>query len=214
VAPSSSGDVPDRSLAQVTEFGTLHWLRCFVRRRVGLVVTRGLHRRVRFGSRCDVRRNSQFLVARGTTVRFGSGCVLDRGFTLENRGRIDVGDRTVFGHHCTLAAQESIDIGRQCLIGEMVSIRDHDHRFTSPDLPIIDQGRTSAPVRIGDNVWIGAKTSVGKGVSIGANSIVGAHSVVTADLPANCVAVGVPARVIRYRENAAPDEVRDRAAAR
>jgi acetyltransferase-like isoleucine patch superfamily enzyme len=49
-------------------------------------------------------------------------------------------------------------------------------------------------------VWVGAKATVTTGVSIGSNTVIGAHAVVTGDLPANCVAVGIPARVIRYRE--------------
>ena len=180
------------------DFGWLHRTRGFIRRRAGLTLVRLRHPRVRFGSRCDVRRGARFLVARGAPVSLGSGCVLDYGFTLECRGRLDVGERTVFGHHCTVASDAGVTIGRDCLIAEMVSIRDHDHAFDST-APIIDQGRDSAPVCIGDNVWIGSKATVTKGVTIGANTVVGAHAVVTGDLPADCVAVGIPARVLRYR---------------
>ncbi|MBF6555709.1 MAG: hypothetical protein IVW52_05960 [Acidimicrobiales bacterium] len=81
----------------------------------------------------------------------------------------------------------------------MVSIRDHDHAFSSTDVSIVDQGRETAPIRIGDNVWIGGKATITKGVSIGSNSVIGAHAVVVRDLPADCVAVGIPARVIRHR---------------
>jgi maltose O-acetyltransferase len=125
--------------------------------------------------------------------------VLDHGLTVECRGRLEVGERTVFGHHCTLAADEEISIGRDCLIAEMVAIRDHDHAFSSTTAPIVEQGRATAPVRIGDNVWIGGKVSVTKGVTIGSNTVVGAHAVVTGDLPPDCVAVGIPARVLRHR---------------
>ena len=183
-----------------TEFGTVHWARGFLRRRLGLAITRLRHRRVRFGAHCDVRRGARFEVARRADVRFGDGCVLDHGFTLESRGRIRVGNRTVFGHHCTVAADEGVEIGNDCLIAEMVSVRDHDHAFSSTEVSIIDQGRTTAPVRIGDNVWVGAKATITKGVSIGANTVVGAHAVVTGDLPAGCVAVGIPARVVRRRD--------------
>lgn len=191
-------------MAVVTEFGTVHWARAYLRRRVGLALTRLVHPRVQFGSRCDVRSGARFEVARGATARFGHGCVLDHGFTLESRGRIDVGDRTVFGHHCTVAADESVEIGENCLIAEMVSIRDHNHDFSSEVVSIIDQGRSTAPIRIGDNVWVGAKATITKGVTIGANSVVGAHAVVTRDLPADCVAVGIPARVVRYRDGTTP----------
>ncbi len=181
------------------DFGMAHRARGFLRRRAGLVLTRLRHRRVRFGSRCDVGRGARFLVGRGVEVTFGRGCVLDQGLTVECRGRLEVGDRTVFGHRCTIASDESVSIGRDCLVAEMVSIRDHDHAFSSSEVSIIDQGRATAPVRIGDNVWIGSKATVTKGVTIGSNTVVGAHAVVTTDLPADCVAVGIPARVLRYR---------------
>ncbi len=56
------------------------------------------------------------------------------------------------------------------------------------------------PVRIGNNVWIGSRVMVLKGASIGDNSVIAAMSVVTSAIPANCVAAGVPAKVIRKIE--------------
>jgi acetyltransferase-like isoleucine patch superfamily enzyme len=82
----------------------------------------------------------------------------------------------------------------------MVSIRDHDHCFDRLDIPVREQGAVSAPITIGRNVWIGAKVTVTKGISIGDNAIVGANAVVTKDIPANAIAVGIPARVIRTRQ--------------
>jgi acetyltransferase-like isoleucine patch superfamily enzyme len=200
VTSRRSRDAATSRLSVATEFGTILWARGYIRRRAGLILTRLFHPRVEFGHLCDVRRNARFRVAKGANTRFGAGCILDGGFTLENRGRIDVGDRTVFGHHCTVAADMSIVIGENCLIGEMVSIRDHDHSFSSSDVLIIDQGRKASPIRIGDNVWIGAKATITSGVCIGSNVIIGAHAVVTRDIPPNCVAMGIPARVIRHRE--------------
>ncbi len=185
------------------EFGMVALARGFVRRRLGLAWTRLRHRRVSWGARCDVRPGARFRVARGARVRFGEGCVLDRGFDLESRGVVEVGDRTVFGHHCTVAADRSVIIGRHCLLAELVSVRDHDHAFDEVDRVVLDQGRVTAPVRIGDNVWLGAKVTVTKGVTIGSDVVVGAHAVVTSDLPDGCVAVGIPARVIRTGEGGA-----------
>lgn len=132
-------------------------------------------------------------------VSFGERCILDRSLTIESEGVLKVGDRTIFGHHCTVAAVESVEIGEDCLIAEMVSIRDHDHCFDRTDVPIRDQGSIKAPVRIGNNVWLGSKVTVVRGVSIGDNAIVGANSVVTKDIPANAIAVGAPAKVVRIR---------------
>lgn len=200
MASSRSGDLGRSRFRTVTEFGILFWARGYLRRRIGLLLTRCAHPRIAFGRLCDVRHPVRFRVARGAETRFGTGCIIDEGFVLENRGRVAIGDRTVFGHHCTIASDESVIIGGHCLIGELVSIRDHDHSFASSRRPIIDQGRKTAPVEIGDNVWIGAKATVTTGVSIGSNTVIGANAVVTGNLPANCVAVGIPARVIRYRE--------------
>jgi acetyltransferase-like isoleucine patch superfamily enzyme len=94
---------------------------------------------------------------------------------------------------------ESIEIGEDCLIAEMVSIRDHNHRFDRLDVPVRCQGMASAPIRIGRNVWIGGKATIIKGVTIGDNAVIGANAVVTHDVPANSIAVGVPARVIKVR---------------
>lgn len=196
---SHPGTTGWRRLRAATEFGTISWARGYTRRRLGLLVRRLRHHRVKFGRLCDIRRPAQFRVARNARTHFGGGCIFDEGFTLENRGVIDVGGHTVFGHHCTIAADESIVIGRRCLIGELVSIRDHDHSFSSSTIPIIDQGRETSPIVIGDNVWIGAKATITTGVSIGSNTVIGAHAVVTGDVPANSVAVGIPARVIRDR---------------
>ncbi len=198
-AAHGEGDPPLPG-SSADEFGFGRRARGFLRRRLGLSLFRLAHPRIHLGARCDVRSGGLFLVARGAVARFGARCVIDRGFTLECRGRLEVGDGTVFGHHCTVAADRSIDIGRDCLFAELVSIRDHDHAFADPSTAIIDQGRSTAPIRIGDNVWIGAKATVTRGVTIGRNTVVGAHAVVTRDLPANCVAVGVPARVVRMRD--------------
>lgn len=182
------------------EFGGFYRFRGYVRRRLGLAITRVRHHRVRFGSLCDVRSGSHFAIGRRADVRFGDRCVLDYGFTLESSGHLEVGSGSVFGHHCTIAVERSVIIGKGCLFGEMVSIRDHDHAFANTETAILHQGRISSPVLIGDDVWVGAKATITQGVTIGAGSVVGAHAVVTHDLPPGSVAVGVPARIVRMRD--------------
>lgn len=169
-------------------------------RRARLAWRRLRHPRARFGAGCDIRRGLCLYIEEGGRVRFGPRCVLDRDMTIEARGLLDVGAGTIFGHHVTLGVNERVSIGDDCLIAEMVAIRDHDHRHDRLDVPIRDQGSVSAPVTIGRNVWLGGKVTVLKGVTIGDNAIVGANAVVSRDIPANAIAVGVPARVIRMRE--------------
>jgi acetyltransferase-like isoleucine patch superfamily enzyme len=59
---------------------------------------------------------------------------------------------------------------------------------------------------IGDDVWLGARAFIGAGVTIGSGCVVSAGSVVTKSLPENSVAVGVPARIVRRREDYGPRE--------
>lgn len=86
---------------------------------------------------------------------------------------------------------EEIRIGQNVAISHNVIIRDSDnHQITG-------QKNVSLPIKIGNHVWIGMNSTVLKGVNIGDGSVIGAGSVVTRDIPAGCLAVGVPARVIR-----------------
>ena len=170
------------------------------RRRTLLRAYRLRYRQVSFGAGCDVRAELRMTVLSSAEVVFGAGCVLDHGLVVEARGRLVVGDRTIFGHHCTLASHESLEIGADCLIAEMVSIRDHDHARALPGVPYREQGVVVAPVTIGDNVWIGSKATVLRGVTIGDGAVVGAGAVVTRDVPAGAVVGGVPARPLQVRD--------------
>lgn len=166
-------------------------------KRLRLAWHRLICRRAQFGSRTDIR--SRFCLRMGPNARVavGPGCVLDNDMTIECEGSLEIGARTIFGHHCTVASRRAVIIGEDCMIAEMVSIRDHNHRFDKIGIPYREQGMMLAPVRIGRNVWIGAKVTVLMGVTIGDNSVIGANAVVTKDVPADSIAVGIPARVIR-----------------
>lgn len=126
----------------------------------------------------------------------GSGGVLQANVTLQVRGHLAIGPDAFIGEGTVIVARDEILIGRDVLIAEHVTIRDQNHAYGGA-LPTSKSGFVTAPIRIGDNVWLGAKVTVLKGVSIGNNVVVGANSVVTRDLPDNVVAVGAPARVVR-----------------
>ncbi|HEY5247287.1 MAG TPA: acyltransferase [Dermatophilaceae bacterium] len=168
-------------------------------------IARLTHRSVTFGPGCVVRRGLHLTVEDDGRVRFGEGCVLDRNLTVECRGILDVGARTIFGHTCTIGVRHRIVIGEDCLIAELVSIRDHDHRFADLAVPIREQGADVADVVIGRNVWIGSKATVLKGVTIGDDAIVGAGAVVTRDVPAGAIVLGIPATFVRYRDGTGSD---------
>lgn len=91
-----------------------------------------------------------------------------------------------------------ITIEDDVMMGSGVHLYVNNHRFDSPDVPIIDQGHyVSEPVVLKKGCWLGANVIVLPGVTIGENSVIGAGSLVTKSVPAGVLAAGNPARVIR-----------------
>ena len=96
-------------------------------------------------------------------------------------------------NNVTLHCFEKIDIGEDVAIADNVTIRDSDnHRITSEE-----NYKMTQPISIGNHVWIGINVTILKGVKIGDGAIIAAGAVVTRDVPAGCLAAGVPARVIK-----------------
>jgi acetyltransferase-like isoleucine patch superfamily enzyme len=132
------------------------------------------------------------------TVRFGRGVILTGDIVpieliCRSHAHISIGDHTFINYGLSISAFKKVSIGHHCLIGHHVLIVDRnehgvDHRDTPPP---------PAPVVIEDHVWIGSRVVILPGVCIGHHSVVGAGSVVTKSVPANCLAVGNPARVVR-----------------
>lgn len=154
-----------------------------------------VHRNVIVGARASVGRGCRLRLDPEATLELGERCDVDDGTTLAvyGRGRLALGARSFVGHHATIAAHELVAIGAGTFLAEMVSVRDHDHVPGSP--PSSGEVWVS-PVRIGDDVWLGAKVTVLRGAEIGDRAVVGAHAVVRGVVPAGAVAVGVPAKVI------------------
>lgn len=106
---------------------------------------------------------------------------------------ISVGSGTYINFNCNFVDDGKITIGKNVMFGPAVTIATVSH----PINPSYRMYMYTSPVTIEDNCWIGAGTVICPGVTIGKNSVIGAGSVVTKDIPANCVAVGNPCRVLR-----------------
>lgn len=110
------------------------------------------------------------------------------------RAEMTFGDACLVTPGCRFMAGERITIGSGCMFGHSATITDCDWHGVYDRTDV--HGQTK-PVELGDNVWLGDGAFVGKGVTIGENAIIGARAVVTSDIPANAIAVGNPAKVIR-----------------
>jgi len=117
-----------------------------------------------------------------------------------HEGLVTIGAKTVLGQECTISAFEHVSIGRECVIADRVMMIDFDHGVVDVERPIRAQGIYKRAVSVGHNVWIGYGACILRGVTVGDNAIIGTNSVVTSDVPDNAVVGGVPARVLRMRE--------------
>ena len=100
----------------------------------------------------------------------------------------------------TICAAVSVEIGTNVLLGANVTVMDTDFHAIKPEGRRKNKGNVnikSSPVVIGDNVFVGSNSHILKGVHIGENSVIRAGSVVVNDIPANVIAVGNPAHVVR-----------------
>ena len=96
---------------------------------------------------------------------------------------------------CIMLDGGGIEIGDNVLFGPRVGIYTSNHAMDAWERT---HGACYAkPVRIGNNVWVGAGVHINQGVTIGDNTIIGSGSVITKDIPTNVVAAGVPCKVIR-----------------
>jgi len=141
-------------------------------------------------------------------VEFGQGVCLAGDivpieFVCHKGARISIGDHTFINYGSSISAYKQVKIGRHCLLGHHTLIVDrNEHGVEQREI-----APPPAPVIIEDHVWIGSRVIILPGRSVGHHSVIGAGSVVTKNIPANCLAVGNPARVVRRFVRAGqPDE--------
>lgn len=121
------------------------------------------------------------------------------GVIIQGSGQLFLGEKSFVGDYCVIGCNSEITIGRDVMIAQAVTIRDTDHAFGRTDIPMNRQGITTAPIRIGDDVWIGHGAAILKGVTIGQGAIVATGAVVNRDVAPYDIVGGVPARVIGNR---------------
>ncbi len=125
----------------------------------------------------------------------GEGAWIRPPLTVDYGENIHVGAKTFINNNLTALDVARITIGEDCQIGPNVQLLTPTHPVEPQ--PRRDKLEAAEPISLGDNVWLGGGVIVCPGVTIGDNSVIGAGSVVTHSLPANVIAVGNPARILR-----------------
>jgi acetyltransferase-like isoleucine patch superfamily enzyme len=153
------------------------------------IKTSAVGRLGRISGKLSVRNKGRFYVGRNVSFHAKP---LPSSVSVEKEAELWVGDNVFFNYGLDIGCTTSIRIGSNTIIGPMVNIIDTN--FHPVDMDDRSQGKS---IVISDNVWIGRGAVILPGVTIGANSVIAAGSVVTRDIPANVLAGGTPAKVIR-----------------
>ncbi len=154
----------------------------------------------------DVRQRKSIL--RKLFGRVSENVHVDIDFHCEYGKHILIGDKVIINMNCTFVDNNIIEIGDNVLIASNVQIytATHSTKVNERIVQNWEEGKEicktyALPVKIENGVWIGGGAIILPGVTIGENSVIGAGSVVTRSIPANCVAVGNPCRVIKHIDN-------------
>lgn len=163
-------------------------------------VTLNWPERIYLADKCKLYRGA-FLNARTTKdigIRLGEGVKIhEYTYVDPYGGYIHLDDYVGIGHHCVIGGHGGLTVGKHTIIAGLTYIIPANHIIDRQDIPYIQQGETRKGIQIGSNVWIGANCVITDGVVIGDNAVIGAGAVVTNNIPANVIAVGIPAKPIK-----------------
>ena len=162
--------------------------RWYIRLLAPLYQERGRGSKIYWSVRMDTPPYRLFSLGQNSVVESYS-CINNAG------GDVIIGDHTRIGIHNTIIGP--VTIGSHVNLAQGITVTALNHNYSDTTKRIDEQGISTNPVTIEDDVWIGANAVILPGVTIGQHAVVAAGAVVTADVPANTVVGGVPARIIK-----------------
>lgn len=129
-------------------------------------------------------KNNRIFISKNGNITLGKHQVFSPNITLNSTGELTIGEKCFINSNCAITCKCIISIGKNCSIANNTIIIDHDHDFRTHRRDI---NYNMSPIKIGNNVWIGANCVILKGVNIGDSAVVAAGSVVTKDIPSNTI---------------------------
>lgn len=131
----------------------------------------------------------KYILKCGNKPRVKKGAEISPNSTLGNDSEL--------GTRCMI--QANVHIGNNVIMGPEVKIYSRNHKFDRLDIPIQKQGKNYYETYVGNDVWLGANVIVTAGCKIGSHVIIAAGAVVTKDIPDYAIVGGVPAKILKYR---------------
>ena len=139
--------------------------------------------------------NEREIILKKILKSIGTDVHFEPTFRCEFGYNITIGNHFYANFDCVMLDGGGIEIGDNVLFGPRVGIYTSNHAADAWERA--NGACYAKPVKIGNNVWVGAGVQINQGVTVGDNTIIGSGSVITKDIPANVVAAGVPCKVIR-----------------
>ena len=135
-------------------------------------------------------------------ILIGNGVFIGRGtiFNCKN-GDIILGDRVNVGFNCHIYSASQVKLGKNVLLAANCYLIGGTHKYDRLDLSPLEQGRESKGIELKENIWLGSNVQVMDGVTIGHDTIIGTSAVVNQDIPDYSIAAGLPAKVIKSRDD-------------
>lgn len=134
----------------------------------------------------------------GDCVKVGAYSTLTSTSHFSKYGKgLKIGNNSAVGQFTEFGAAGGIEIGNDVIMGSYVSFHSENHNFSDTEILIREQGVTSKGIKLGNNIWVGAKVTFLDGCAVGNNSVVAAGAVVNGIFPDNVVIGGVPAKIIK-----------------
>ncbi|MEO0769170.1 MAG: DapH/DapD/GlmU-related protein [Cyanobacteria bacterium J06649_4] len=149
----------------------------------------------------DAKGNSNHGITLGQSVFIGRNSII-----YCKNGDIELKDRANIGANTNIYAKNKLIIGQGTMVAAYTYIMNGGRYDYASATPLADQSDiTRGDTIIGENCWIGAKVTIFDGTEIGDNTVIGAGAVVTKNIPANAIAMGLPAKVTQTREHQTKD---------
>ena len=162
--------------------------RWYIRLLAPLYQQRGRGSKIYRSVRMDTPPYRRFSIGRHSVVE--SFCCINNAV-----GDVIIGDHTRIGIHNTVIGP--VTIGSHVNLAQGITVTALNHNFEETGKRIDQQGVSTNPVVIGDDVWIGANAVILPGVTIGNHCVIAAGAVVTKDVPPHSLVAGVPAKIIK-----------------
>ncbi|HET8573283.1 MAG TPA: hypothetical protein VFL76_05365 [Edaphocola sp.] len=134
----------------------------------------------------------------GDSVKIGANSIISVTSHLSKYGiGLKIGNHSSIGEYSYIGSSGGIEIGNDVIMGQFISFHSENHYFSDKNKLIREQGVYSQGIKLGNNIWVGAKVTFLDGCAVSDNSIVASGAVVKGSFPPNVIIGGVPAKIIK-----------------